>query len=218
MSENTNPGALDGVRVLDLTRILAGPLCGMMLGDMGADVIKIEPPNGDDTRTWGPPFVEGEAAYFLGLNRNKRSLALNLAVKEGQAILAELIGRSDVLIDNFKLGTLAKWGFTDAWFDEHAPRLVRCSITGYGASGPKAAQPGYDFILQAESGLMSITGPQGGTPTKHGVALVDVCTGMLASNAILAALNARHRTRRGQKVEVSLYESALAMLMNVATR
>ena len=212
-----NPGALDGVRVLDLTRILAGPLCGMMLGDMGADVIKIEPPNGDDTRTWGPPFVEGEAAYFLGLNRNKRSLALNMAVKEGQAILADLIRKSDVLIDNFKLGTLAKWGFTDAWFDEHAPRLVRCSITGYGPSGPKAAQPGYDFILQAESGLMSITGPQGGPPTKHGVALVDVCTGMLASNAILAALNARHRTGRGQKVEVSLYESSLAMLINVAS-
>jgi crotonobetainyl-CoA:carnitine CoA-transferase CaiB-like acyl-CoA transferase len=211
------PGALDGVRVLDLTRILAGPLCGMMLGDLGADVIKVEPPNGDDTRTWGPPFVEGEAAYFLGLNRNKRSLALNMAVKAGQTVLAALIEKSDVLIDNFKLGTLAKWGFTDAWFDEHAPRVVRCSITGYGSTGAKAAQPGYDFILQAESGLMSITGPQGGTPTKHGVALVDVCTGMLASNAILAALNARHRTGRGQKVEVSLYESSLAMLVNVAS-
>jgi len=217
-SEKTkNPGALDGVRVLDLTRILAGPLCGMMLGDLGADVIKVEPPNGDDTRTWGPPFVEGEATYFLGLNRNKRSLALNMAVKAGQGVLAALIKKSDVLIDNFKLGTLAKWGFTDAWFDEHAPKLVRCSITGYGASGPKAAQPGYDFILQAESGLMSITGPVDGTPTKHGVALVDVCTGMLASNAILAALNARHRTGRGQKVEVSLYESSLAMLVNVAS-
>ncbi len=211
------PGALDGVRVLDLTRILAGPLCGMMLGDLGADVIKVEPPNGDDTRTWGPPFIEGEAAYFLGLNRNKRSIALNMAVKPGQAVLAALIKKSDVLIDNFKLGTLAKWGFTDAWFDEHAPTLVRCSITGYGSTGAKAAQPGYDFILQAESGLMSITGPVDGTPTKHGVALVDVCTGMLASNAILAALNARHRTGRGQKVEVSLYESALAMLVNVAS-
>src|SRR5436190_1448146 len=214
---DAHSGALAGVRVLDLTRILAGPLCGMMLGDMGADVIKIEPPNGDDTRTWGPPFVEGEAAYFLGLNRNKRSLVLNMGVKQGQQILADLARKSDVLLDNFKLGTLAKWGFTDAWFDEHAPRLVRCSITGYGSSGPKAAQPGYDFILQAESGLMSITGPQDGTPTKHGVALVDVCTGMLASNAVLAALNARHKTGRGQKVEVSLYESSLAMLVNVAS-
>jgi crotonobetainyl-CoA:carnitine CoA-transferase CaiB-like acyl-CoA transferase len=140
-----------------------------------------------------------------------------MAVKDGQAVLATLIKKSDVLIDNFKLGTLAKWGFTDAWFDEHASRLVRCSITGYGSTGAKASQPGYDFILQAESGLMSITGPVGGTPTKHGVALVDVCTGMLASNAILAALNARHRTGRGQKVEVSLYESSLAMLVNVAS-
>ena len=216
-SEGDSDGALDGVRVLDLTRILAGPLCGMMLGDMGADVIKVEPPNGDDTRTWGPPFVEGESAYFLGLNRNKRSLALNMAVKAGQTVLAGLIKKSDVLIDNFKLGTLAKWGFSDAWFDEHAPRLVRCSITGYGPTGPKAAQPGYDFILQAESGLMSITGPVGGTPTKHGVALVDVCTGILASNAILAALNARHRTGRGQKVDVSLFESSLAMLANVGS-
>ena len=216
-SEEDSAGALDGVRVLDLTRILAGPLCGMMLGDMGADVIKVEPPSGDDTRAWGPPFIEGESAYFLGLNRNKRSLALNMAVKAGQAVLAGLIKKSDVLIDNFKLGTLAKWGFTDTWFDEHAPRLVRCSITGYGPTGPKAAQPGYDFILQAESGLMSITGPVGGTPTKHGVALVDVCTGILASNAILAALNARHRTGRGQKVDVSLFESSLAMLANVGS-
>src|SRR3954466_4816944 len=211
------PGALDGVRVLDLTRILAGPLCGMMLGDLGADVIKVEPPNGDDTRTWGPPFVEGEAAYFLGLNRNKRSLALNMAVKDGQSVLAALIKKSDVLIDNFKLGTLAKWGFTDAWFDEHAPRLVRCSITGYGSTGPKAAQPGYDFVLQAESGLMSICGAPGSGPTKYGVAIVDVCTGMLACNSILAALNARHRTGKGRKVELSLYEASLAMLINVAS-
>ncbi len=217
MTDQTKPGALDGVRVLDLTRILAGPLCGMMLGDLGADVIKVEPPNGDDTRTWGPPFIEGEAAYFLGLNRNKRSIALNMAVKQGQAVLAALIKKSDVLIDNFKLGTLAKWGFDDAWFEKNAPRVVRCSITGYGSTGPKAKQPGYDFVLQAESGLMSITGPVGGTPTKHGVALVDVCTGMLACNAILAALNARHRTGKGQKVEVSLYESSLAMLANVAS-
>ncbi len=210
-------GALDGVRVLDLTRILAGPLCTMMLGDMGADVVKVEPPGtGDDTRVWGPPFVGNEAAYFLGVNRNKRSLTLNMAVEPGQAILARLIGTADVLIDNFKIGTLAKWGFDDAWFEAHAPRLVRCAITGYGSSGPKAALPGYDFILQAESGLMSICGEPNGTPTKYGVAIVDVCTGMLACNAILAALNARHRTGRGQKVELSLYETSLVMLANVA--
>jgi succinate--hydroxymethylglutarate CoA-transferase len=214
MSEN---GPLAGIRVLDLTRILAGPLCTMMLGDMGADVIKVEPPEtGDDTRTWGPPFLAGDAVYFLGVNRNKRSLTLNLAVPEGQKILAGLIEKADVLIDNFKLGTLDKWSFTDAWFERHARRLVRCSITGYGSSGPKAALPGYDFILQAESGLMSICGEPEGKPTKYGVAIVDVCTGMLASNSILAALNARERTGNGQKVELSLYETSLAMLVNVA--
>jgi succinate---hydroxymethylglutarate CoA-transferase len=210
-------GPLAGTRVLDLTRILAGPLCTMMLGDMGADVIKVEPPDkGDDTRSWGPPFVGSEAAYFLGINRNKRSLTLNMAVPAGQKILAGLIGKADVLIDNFRLGTLEKWGFTDAWFERDAPRLVRCSITGYGSSGPKAALPGYDFVLQAESGLMSICGERDGEPTKYGVAIVDVCTGMLAGNAILAALNARGRTGKGQKVELSLYESSLFMLVNVA--
>jgi succinate---hydroxymethylglutarate CoA-transferase len=213
-----NGGPMAGTRVVDLTRILAGPLCAMMLGDMGADVIKVEPPgSGDDTRGWGPPFANGEAAYFLGVNRNKRSLTLNLAGPAGQKILAGLIGKADVLIDNFKLGTLDKWGFTDAWFETNAPRVVRCSITGYGASGPKAALPGYDFILQAESGLMSICGEPDGGPTKYGVAIVDVCTGLLACNSVLAALNARQRTGKGQKVEVSLYESSLAMLVNVAS-
>jgi succinate--hydroxymethylglutarate CoA-transferase len=214
MSDN---GPLAGIRILDLTRILAGPLCTMMLGDMGADVIKVEPPEtGDDTRAWGPPFLASDAVYFLGVNRNKRSLTLNMAVPAGQKILAGLIEKADVLIDNFRLGTLEKWGFGDAWFERHAPRLVRCSITGYGSSGPKAALPGYDFILQAESGLMSICGEPDGKPTKYGVAIVDVCTGLLASNSILAALHARERTGKGQKVELSLYETSLAMLVNVA--
>ena len=211
-----NSGALAGLRVLDLTRILAGPLCTMMLGDMGADVIKVEPLGGDDTRSWGPPFVGSEAAYFLGLNRNKRSMTLNMAVKPGQEVLAALIRKADVLVENFKSGTLEKWGFSNEWLAANAPRVIRCSITGYGANGPKGGMPGYDFILQAESGLMSITGPKGGEPTKHGVALVDVCTGMLASNSVLGALQARHRTGRGQHVEVSLYESSLFMLANVA--
>jgi succinate--hydroxymethylglutarate CoA-transferase len=211
-------GPLTGLRVIDLTRILAGPLCTMMLGDMGADVIKIEPPaTGDDTRSWGPPFSAGESAYFLGVNRNKRSLTLNLSSQQGQKILSALLSSADVVVNNFKIGTLEKWGFTDAWFEREAPRLVRCSITGYGTSGPKAAQPGYDFILQAESGLMSICGEPGGTPTKYGVAIVDVCTGMLACNSILAALNARHATGRGQRVDVSLFETSLAMLVNVAS-
>jgi succinate---hydroxymethylglutarate CoA-transferase len=217
MSDAAN-GPLAGIRVVDLTRILAGPLCSMMLGDMGADVIKVEPPDkGDDTRGWGPPFVAGESAYFLGINRNKRSLTLNMAVPEGQQVLAALIAKADVLIDNFRIGTLEKWGFTDPWFEQNAPRLVRCSITGYGSSGPKAALPGYDFILQAESGLMSICGEPDGRPTKYGVAIVDVCTGMLACSSVLAALNSRHRTGKGQKVELSLYETSLAMLINVAS-
>ena len=215
--DDSGQGPLAGIRVVDLTRILAGPLCAMMLGDMGADVIKVEPPEkGDDTRSWGPPFVGEEAAYFLGVNRNKRSLTLNMAHPTGQKMLAGLISNADVLIDNFRLGTLDKWGFTDTWFEQSAPRLIRCSITGYGSSGPKAALPGYDFVLQAESGLMSICGERDGGPTKYGVAIVDVCTGMLAGSAILAALNARARTGRGQKVELSLYESSLFMLVNVA--
>ena len=211
-------GALAGVRVLDLTRILAGPLCTMMLGDMGADVIKVEPPGeGDDTRSGGPPFAEGESAYYLGVNRNKRSITLNMAMKSGQEVLAGLIKKSDVLVENFKVGTLEKWGFGNDWLQANAPRLVRCSITGYGSVGPKAGLPGYDFILQAESGLMSITGEPEGTPMKYGVAIVDICTGMLACNSVLAALNARHTTGRGQHVEVSLFDSGLAMLANVAS-
>ena len=211
-------GALAGIRVIDLTRVLAGPLCTMMLGDMGADIIKIEPPgSGDDTRRWGPPFIANESAYFLGVNRNKRSLTLNLAAEEGRSVLSALLKNADVVIDNFKIGTMEKWGFDDAWYELNAPRVVRCAITGYGSSGPKAALPGYDFILQAESGLMSICGDADGGPTKYGVAIVDVCTGMLACNAVLAGLNARYRTKKGQKVEVSLYETSIAMLANVAS-
>jgi succinate--hydroxymethylglutarate CoA-transferase len=211
-------GALDGLHVLDLTRILAGPLCTMMLGDMGADVIKVEPPgSGDDTRMWGPPFAADESAYFLGINRNKRSITLNMAVKPGPEILAKLIVRSDVVVENFKVGTLEKWGFDNDWLEAHAPQVIRCSITGYGSYGPKAGLPGYDFILQAESGLMSICGEPEGEPMKYGVAIVDICTGMLACNTVLAALQARHRSGKGQHVEVSLFDSGLAMLANVAS-
>src|ERR1700681_2470028 len=197
-----NKGPLAGIRVLDLTRILAGPLCTMMLGDMGADIVKVEPPGGDDTRGWAPQFAAGRDVYFLGVNRNKRSVTINLAVPAGQKLLAGLIEQADVVIDNFKVGTLAKWGFSDGWFDAHAPRAVRCSITGYGSSGPKASLPGYDFILQAESGLMSICGSPDGGPPKYGVAIVDGGTARLACNAILAALNARHHTGEGQQVEL----------------
>ena len=215
-------GALAGLRVLDLTRVLAGPLAAQFLGDMGAEVIKVEPPgNGDDTRTWGPPWVgEGadtrEAAYYLGANRNKRSICLDLAGAEGRALLGRLIERSDVVLDNYKLGTLARWGFDDAWFEAHAPRAIRASVTGYGTSGPRAALPGYDFIAQAESGLMSICGEPDGDPMKYGVAIVDIATGLVTANGVLAALAARTRTGRGQKVEASLYETGLYLLANVA--
>ncbi len=218
MASEKSGGALEGLRVLDLTRILAGPLCAQILGDMGADVIKVEPPGaGDDTRSWGPPFTGGESAYFLGVNRNKRSVTLNMAAEPGQEILAQLIKRSDVLVENFKLGTLEKWGFGNDWLEQNAPQLIRCSITGYGSRGPDAGLPGYDFILQAESGLMSICGEAQGTPTKYGVAIVDVVTGLYACNSILGALAARTRTGRGQHVEVCLYDSGIAMLINVAS-
>ncbi len=209
-------GALEGIKVLDLTRVLAGPLAAMTLGDMGADVIKVEPPNGDDTRAWGPPHVGGEAAYYLGVNRNKRSVRLDLTKPEAKALLGRMIERADILIENYKLGTLAKWGFGPDWMEGHAPRLIHCSITGYGETGPKAPLPGYDFVLQAESGLMSICGTVDGSPMKHGVAIVDIMTGLNATIGILGALNARNATGKGQKVSVSLLETGLAALANVA--
>lgn len=210
-------GALEGLRVVDLTRVLAGPLCTMWLGDMGADVVKVERPgSGDDTRSWGPPFAGGESAYFLGVNRNKRSVTIDLSRPEGVDLIKGLIVDADVVVDNFKLGTLQRWGLTDEWFDEQAPQAVRCTISGYGSSGPRAGMPGYDFILQAESGLMSITGVPGGESMKLGVAIVDVCTGMLATISILGALQARERTGRGQRAEVNLHDTGLQMLANVA--
>ncbi len=210
-------GPLAGIRVIDLSRILAGPFCTMNLGDMGAEIIKIEQPGkGDDTRSWGPPFVGGEAAYFLGINRNKRSFTLNLKAPEGQEILKDLLKTADVVIDNFKVGTLDGWGITDEWREREATRLVHCQITGYGGRGSRGDRPGYDFLLQAESGLMSITGDEDGSPTKVGVALVDVTTGMYATISILAALNAVRSTGRGQRCETSLYASSISMLINVA--
>lgn len=208
---------LDGIRVLDLTRVLAGPMATMLLGDMGADIIKIERPGaGDDTRGWGPPFQDTESAYYLGANRNKRSVTLDIQTPQGQELLGRLIAGSDAVVDNFKLGTFERWGFDDAWFDTHAPQVVRCSITGYGSSGPKAGDPGYDFILQAESGLMSITGEVDGAPMKIGVALVDVCTGLLASISVLGGLQDRATHGRGRRYEVTLYDTSLMMLANVA--
>jgi succinate--hydroxymethylglutarate CoA-transferase len=212
------PGALDGLRVVDLTRILAGPLCTMWLGDMGADVIKIERPGrGDDTRSWGPPYAGSESAYFLGVNRNKRSVTLDLTTEPGRDVLARLIRDADIVVDNFKIGTLDRWGFTDDWYEEHAPGVVRCTISGYGSSGPKEGLPGYDFILQGETGLMSITGDVEGESMKVGVAMVDICTGMFATMTVLGALEARRRTGKGQRTEASLHDTGIQMLANVAS-
>ena len=213
----TPPGALAGLRVIDLSRVLAGPLCTQTLGDLGAEVIKVERPGeGDDTRNWGPPYAGPLSAYFVGVNRNKRSVTIDLASPEGKAVLNRLIRSGDVLVDNFRRGTLERWGFDDAWFEANAPGMIRCSITGYGSSGPKSDAPGYDFILQAETGLMAITGEVDGAPMKLGVAIVDICTGMQATIAILAALEARARTGRGQRCEVNLHDTGLHILANVA--
>ena len=209
---------LAGLRVIDLTRVLAGPLATMMLADLGADVVKIERPGrGDDTRRWGPPFQNGESAYFLGVNRNKRSVTLDLRSEAGRELLGRLLRDADAVVDNFKLGTLEAWGFDDAWFEEHAPQVVRSSIGGYGSTGPKAGAPGYDFILQAESGLMSITGEPDGQPMKMGVAIVDICTGLLTAISVLAGLQSRGEDGRGGRAETTLHDTSLMMLANVAS-
>jgi crotonobetainyl-CoA:carnitine CoA-transferase CaiB-like acyl-CoA transferase len=216
-ADGTPTGPLTGLRVVDLSRVLAGPFCTMMLGDLGAEIIKVERPgSGDDTRGWGPPFADGESAYFLGVNRNKRSITLDLKQPEGREILAGLLATADVLVENFRMGTLERLGFDAEWLAEHAPRLVRVTISGYGSTGPLAGRPGYDFILQAETGLMSITGEPDGAAMKLGVAIVDLCTGMQAAISALSALEARHRTGRGQHAEVSLHDTGLSMLANVA--
>jgi glutaryl-CoA transferase len=215
---NSTRGPLAGLRVLDLTRVLAGPFCTMILGDMGADVVKVEQPvRGDDTRGWGPPFQGAESAYFLAVNRNKRGITLNLKQPRGQEILRQLIRKSDVVIENFKPGTLEAWGCGREFMERETPSVVYCTISGYGSVGPKRALPGYDFLLQAESGLMSITGDESGDPMKMGVAIVDLCTGLYASIAILGALHARDSGSPGQHVEASLYTTSIALLANVAS-
>ncbi len=219
-------GALNGIRVLDLSRILAGPWAAQ--GDLGAEVIKIERPGqGDDTRKWGPPFVPGpdgedttESAYFLSANRNKRSVSIDISKPEGQALARDLIGFCDILVENFKVGGLAKYGLDYASLSEVNPRLIYCSITGYGQTGPLSHKAGYDFAIQAEAGLMSITGipdgELGGGPMKVGVAVSDLFTGMYAAVSILAALNHRRETGEGQHIDCALFDSQAAMLANQA--
>ncbi|HEU4886118.1 MAG TPA: CoA transferase [Longimicrobium sp.] len=213
-------GPLSGVRVLDLSRVLAGPLCTMVLGDLGADVIKVERPGtGDDTRTWGPPWAQGpdgrESAYYLSVNRNKRSVAVDMKDDDGRALVRRLARDADVVVENFAPGLLDGWGLGYADLSRDNPGLVFCSITGYASDGPEAGRPGYDFAVQGRAGWMSITGEPEGAPVKVGVAVVDVLTGQNAAIAILAALRERDASGRGQRVEVSLFDSALAGLVNV---
>ncbi len=210
---------LENICVIDLTRVLAGPYCTMMLGDLGADIIKIEVPGrGDDTRHWGPPFTKGgESAYYLSANRNKRSMTLNLKSEKGLEILKKLIAKGDVLVDNFKTGTLSRWGLDYETLQEIRPGLIYCTVTGYGYTGPYSSRPGYDLIVQATGGFMSITGPENGDPSRAGVAIADISTGMFAANAILAALYSREQTGKGQRIDMSLLDSQVALLSYAAT-
>jgi crotonobetainyl-CoA:carnitine CoA-transferase CaiB-like acyl-CoA transferase len=204
---------LDGITVVDLTRVLSGPYCTMLLADMGARVIKIERPGtGDDTRAWGPPFVSGESSYFLSINRNKESVAVDFKQSRGRAILDALIARADVLVENFHPGTLDALGLGYAQLAEMHPRLVYCSITGFGATGPLRHRPGYDAVVQAEGGLMSLTGPGDGDPYRLGVAIADMAAGMFAAQGIGLALLVRERTGKGQFVDIGMLDSVASLL------
>ena len=208
-------GALDGVRVLDLTRILGGPFGTQWLGDHGAEVIKIEPPHGDDVRQWGPPFDEklGAASYFLGINRNKRGMALDLRTEDGKAVLLRLLETADVLIENFKPGSMAKWGMGyEEVLSQRFPRLIHCKVSGFGKTGPMGGFPGYDAVIQAQAGMMSVNGVRGGGPTRLGIPIVDIATGMAAVFGIAMALYEREQSGKGQFIEASLYDTGVSLL------
>ncbi len=214
------PAPLEGIRVIELARILAGPWAGQTLADLGADVIKVEAPEGDDTRRWGPPFIEAEgektAAYFHAANRGKRSITCDFRTAEGQEIVRRLVAEADVVIENFKVGGLEKYGLDYASLRQVNPRLIYCSITGFGQTGPYAHRAGYDFIIQGMSGLMSVTGPADGQPQKVGVAVTDIFTGVYAATAILAALVQRGRTGEGQQIDMALLDVATSIMANQA--
>jgi crotonobetainyl-CoA:carnitine CoA-transferase CaiB-like acyl-CoA transferase len=204
---------LHGTTVLDLTRVLSGPYCTMMLADLGARVIKVEQPGkGDDTRGWGPPFVGGESSYFMSVNRSKESVCLDFKHPEGRMVLERLIASADVLVENFRPGTLQKLGLDFAALHERFPRLVYCSISGFGHTGPRRSEAGYDAVMQAEGGLMSLTGSADGQPYRLGVAIADIVSGMFAAQGVTAALLARERTGRGQHIDIAMLDSVVALL------
>jgi crotonobetainyl-CoA:carnitine CoA-transferase CaiB-like acyl-CoA transferase len=206
-------GALAGIKVIDLTRVLGGPYCTMILSDHGADVIKIEPPQGDEVRDWGPPFHEGDASYFIGVNRNKRAIALDLGKPEGKAVLLRLLEGADVLIENFKPGSMEKWGLGyEAVLSERFPGLIHCRVSGFGGDGPLGGLPGYDAILQAMTGLMSINGDASTGPMRLGTAMVDMGTGLYAAIGILMALHERGASGKGQYLDMTLYDCGMALL------
>ncbi|WP_027015439.1 CaiB/BaiF CoA transferase family protein [Comamonas composti] len=211
-NNNTVPGSLAGIRVIDASRVLGGPFCGQILADHGADVIKIEPPMGDETRGWGPPFVGDAASYFIGVNRNKRDVCVDMTQAAGQELLLRMLEDADVFIENFKIGTLEKWGLGAEVLRERFPRLVHCRISGFGADGPYGSQPGYDAAVQAMSGLMSVNGEEGGKPLRMGVPIIDLVTGMNGVIGILLALQERNKSGLGQFVEATLYDSGVSML------
>ena len=212
------PGPLEGVKVLDLTRVLAGPYCAMFLGDLGAEVVKVEQPGiGDDTRGWGPPFAGGESAYFLCVNRNKKSLTVDLKSAQGIDLLRRLAKTADVLIENFRPGTMERLGLGEKELRVSNPRLIYASLSGFGADGPMSDWPGYDLMVQAWGGLMSITGTPEGGPTKVGVAIVDLVAGLMLGKSIAAALYAREKIGVGQKIDTSLLEAEVACLINVGS-
>ena len=212
------PGPLDGIRVLDLTRVLAGPYCTMFLGDLGAEVVKVEQPGvGDDTRGWGPPFVGGESAYFLCVNRNKKSITIDLKSQDGVTLLRRLAERADVLIENFRPRAMERVGLGEKDLRANNPRLIYASLSGFGADGPMSDAPGYDLIVQAWGGLMSITGMPEGDPTKVGVAIIDLVAGLMLGKAIVSALFAREQLGIGQKIDTSLLEAEVACLINVGS-
>lgn len=211
-------GALGNVKILDLSRVLAGPYCTMILGDLGAEVLKVEAPGGsDETRNWGPPFKYDVSAYYLSANRNKKAITVDLKSEKGVEIIKKLVSESDVIINNFKTGTMDRFGLGYEVLAQLNPRIVYCSITGFGETGPDRNMPGYDFIIQAMSGLMSITGTKGSGPQKSGVAIVDVLTGLYACIGIQAALLERVQSGRGQKLDISLYDSAVSALVNIGS-
>jgi formyl-CoA transferase len=211
-------GALHGIRILDLSRVLAGPFCTMLLGDLGADIIKVEEPTvGDATRQWGPPYLDGQSAYFLGINRNKQSVTLDLKRDGGRQVLLELVAKCDVVIENFRVGTMERLGLGYDNLRRVNKSVIYCSITGFGRDGPYRELPGYDPIVEALGGLMSITGPPEGMPQKVGVAIIDVLAGVYCSTGILAALRWRERTGEGQRIDVSLLDTEIAALANVAS-